>query len=281
MLLLISALCLLLLSGQVSAPEKISGPYLGQDVPGMIAERFAPGIIPDDLHSVPVFSKDGTSVYYKTMDGDGIMIAAQKNNKWTSPKPLFDLETIDDSDDPCLSPSGDRLFFSSYNKDANRDFIYYTELTYDGVVKPQIPEGELNSIDLHWQFSMADNGNIYYSSNGNIYLSEFNKGIYLEPIKLDSNINTGLSECTPYINPDETLLLFARSVDGKPDIFMSKKTNKGNWSPAKPLNSNVNTGHHEMCPRITADGKYFFFISSREGLFSAYWVDARILNSDI
>lgn len=279
MLLLISALCLLLLSGQVSAPEKVSGPYLGQEVPGLKPQRFAPGIIPDDLHSVPVFSADGKSVYYKTMEGDGIMVSREINNKWSKPRSLFDDELLDNSDDPCISPKGDKIFFSSYDKEANRDFIYHYELGNESKTGPQLPAGSLNDLDLHWQFSMASNGNIYYASNGNIYISEFNSGFYADPIRLDSNINTELSECTPYVDPKESMMIFARSVNGKPDLFMSIKDENGKWLPAKPLGSEVNTEHHEMCPRISEDGKYLFFLSSREGLFSAYWVDADILNS--
>jgi Tol biopolymer transport system component len=105
------------------------------------------------------------------------------------------------------------------------------------------------------------------------------RGSYSEAYKLETSINTALSECTPYVNPDESLLIFARSVNGKPDLFISKRDDQGAWLEAIPLGPEINTGYHEMCPRISADGKYFFFISSREGLFSAYWVDAGILET--
>jgi Tol biopolymer transport system component len=130
---------------------------------------------------------------------------------------------------------------------------------------------------MHWQFSMAGNGNIYYAANGNIYFSELKDNIYQDPLKLDSCINTSYSECTPYINPEENLLIFARSANGKPDLYISRKDKSGNWLPSKQLQNGINSEHHEMCPRVTADGKYFFFISSREGLFSAYWVDAKVI----
>ena len=281
MLLLITALCLFLLSGQVSAPEKLSGPYLGQEVPGLKPERFAPGIIPDDLHSVPVFTPDGKSMFYKTLEGEDIMVSREINDKWLKPKSLFNDEMIENSDDPCITPRGDKIFFSSYDKEANRDFIYYSELGNETKSSPKLPAGRLNELDLHWQFSIASNGNIYYSSNGNIYLSEFNSGVYAEPVRMGNSINTDLSECTPYVNPEETMLIFARSVNGKPDLFMSYKDEDGTWSPAKSLGPVINTEHHEMCPRISEDGKYLFFLSSREGLFSAYWVDAAILKPEI
>jgi len=273
----LSSFCLILLTSQVSTTEHLSGMYLGQDVPGNEPVRFARNIIPDDLHSVPVFSADGKSVYYKCMDGKGIMVAWDNGNKWTSPKPLFLNEEVENSDDPCLSPSGDKLFFSSYNKAENRDYIFFCDLNQNKIGEPNHPAGLVNELDMHWQFSIAENGNIYFASNGNIFCSEMKNGAYREAYRLEGTINSDLSECTPYISPNEDLLLFARSVNGKPDLFMSKKDNKGKWLEAVPLDQQVNTEHHEMCPWISADGKYLFFISSREGLFSAYWVDAGVL----
>ena len=272
------SVCIILLTSQITTHEPLSGMYLGQELPGTSPERFARGIIPDDLHSVPVFSADGKTVYYKSMDGESIMVASEKGNKWSFPTPLFIRDEVKNSDDPCLSPSGDQLFFSSYNKEANRDYIYCCELGKDGLSAPEQPPGHVNQLDLHWQFCLAGNGNIYFASNGNIYCSEMQSGQYLDPYKLGEAVNTELSECTPYVSPDESMLIFARSINGKPDLFLSRKDSNGHWLSAKPLNAGINTEHHEMCPRMTDDGKYFFFISSREGLFSAYWVDASVLD---
>jgi hypothetical protein len=271
------SLCLILFTGQVSGPEQISGPYLGQEPPGSEVIRFARGLIPDDLHAVPVFSNDGSCLYYKSMEGNDIMICRQEGRYWTPPSPLFTHGEMPNSDDPCLSPEGDMLFFSSYSKEDNRDYIYYCHRTANGHSVPGLPEGKLNDLDLHWQFSMAENGNIYYASRGNIYCAERLGGVYGEPYKLGASVNTPYSECTPYISPSEDLIIFARSVTDKPDLYFCKREANGEWTEALPLNTSVNTPQHEMCPRMTNDGKYFFFLSSREGLFSAYWVNSEAL----
>lgn len=278
MLLRISALVITLLAGQVSNIEKMSGPYLGQEPPGEEPVRFARNIIPDDLHSVPVFSLDGKNVYFKSMESDGIISSKEISGTWSSPGLISINDQLDNTDDPCLSPDGTKLYYTSYDKEHNRDFIYFSDLKDGKASKPRQPAGKLNAIDMHWQFSMASNGNIYYAANGNIYLSELKNEIYQEPLKLGPSINSAYSECTPYINPGEDLLIFARSTNGKPNLFISRKDASGNWMPAKALQHGINSDKHEMCPRISADGKYFFFISSREGLFSAYWVDAKILD---
>ncbi|MEE4255478.1 MAG: hypothetical protein V2I47_00425 [Bacteroidales bacterium] len=277
MLLRISAFCIMLLATQVSNIENMSGPYLGQEPPGNEPVRFARNIIPDDLHSVPVFSADGKSMYVKSMKSEGILVSRENGGRWTTPALFIPGSDLNNSDDPCLSPVGEQLFFSSYDKQQNRDYIYYCDLNNAGSGNPRKPAGKLNDLDLHWQFSMAGNGTVYYAANGNIYCSELSNGVYLEPYKLDSCINSSYSECTPYISPEEDLLIFARSTSAKPDLYVSRKDRNGNWTEAQALPQGINTDHHEMCPRITADGKYFFFISSREGLFSAYWVDAKFI----
>ena len=278
LILVLSSFSIILLTSQVTKLEQVVGEYLGQPPPGSTSELFAEGIIPDDLHSTAVFSGDGKTLYYKPMDEAGIMVMRMKKNKWSAAVPLFVNGEADNSDDPCLSPTGEKLFFSRYNKEENREYIYYCLQKNAGKCIPMKPAGDLNALDLHWQFSVVENENIYFSSNGNIYCSVYSNEGYLEPYKLDSTINSGLSECTPYVNPDESMLIFSRSNAGKPDLFVSYKDKDGKWQEARSLGAEVNTEHHEMCPSISPDGKYLFFISSRGGLFSVYWVDASVLD---
>lgn len=277
MLLMLSSAFIIILTSQVSGPAHLHGPYFGLQPPGNKPVVFAEGIIPDDLHSVPVFSPDGKMVYYKPLDGKGIMVMKEDGDGWSKPFPLFVDEDIDNSDDPCLDPAGKMLYFTLYDKGANREYIYSCIPEGPSGCIPEMPAGALNELDLHWQFSVASNGNIYFAANGNIYASAFSMGKYHTPAKLDTTINTSLSECTPWISPDEQILIFARSNGDKPDLFVSRRDDSGKWGKANPLDHGINTGHHEMCPRISPDGKYLFFLSSRGGLFSAYWVDAGLL----
>jgi len=279
LVLFLSSFSIILLTSQVTDLNQPLGNYFGQTAPGMTAERFAPNIIPEDLHSAPIFTPDGKTIYYKPMDNTGIMVMKMKRDKWTKALPLFINDEVDNSDDPCLNTSGDRLFFSSYNKVENREYIYYCLQDKQEGCSPQMPPGDLNTLDLHWQFSLAENGNIYFSSNGNIYCSKFSGDKYATPYKLDSTINSGYSECTPYVSPEEDMLIFSRANNGKPDLFISYKDKNGNWLEAKNLGPEINTTHHEMCPSISPDGKYLFFLSSREGLFSAYWISTEVLGT--
>lgn len=274
-ILFLSSLSIILLTSQISDKVTPRGEYLGMQLPGDTPERFAAGIIPDDLHSSPVFSLDGKNLYYKTLDGKGIMCISRNADRWLPAKPVMVNNETENSDDPCISPKDGRLWFTSYNKEKNREFIYYCNKLSTTSCQTIQPDGQLNTLDLHWQFSLAANGNVYFSANGSIYCSECINGAYAEPYKLDEHINTELSECTPYISPDESLLLFARGNNGKPDLYVSRRLANGQWSESVALSNGINSEHHEMCPQITPDGKYLFFLSSRQGLFSAYWVSTR------
>lgn len=278
-IIIISLLSLVLFSSQNNIPGHIMGDYLGQLPPGSEPVLFAEGIIPDDLHSSPVFSMDGRSMYYKTLNGKGIMVMKRDGDRWDAAIPLLVNETTGNSDDPCISPSDNELWFTYYSKDDNREYIRYCKKINTHACQTGEPAGELNTLDLHWQFSIAISKNIYFASNGNIYCSEYHNEQYNTPYKLDSAINTGYSECTPYVSPDEKMLIFARSNFDKPDLFISMRNEDGKWARAKMLGNGINTEHHEMCPVLSPDGKYLFFLSSRAGLFSAYWVDASVLNN--
>jgi Tol biopolymer transport system component len=58
---------------------------------------------------------------------------------------------------------------------------------------------------------------------------------------------------------------------------MSFRSNDGSWQKAVCLSRAVNSEAHEVCPVVTRDGKYLFFISMRSGKPQVYWVDTKIL----
>ena len=70
--LLISATLAPCISAQQSDFPVLTGPYLGQNPPGVYPELFAPGIVSVEEnfeHSAAVFSPDGSEVYWCTNVG--------------------------------------------------------------------------------------------------------------------------------------------------------------------------------------------------------------------
>ena len=58
---------------------------------------------------------------------------------------------------------------------------------------------------------------------------------------------------------------------------MSFRGPDGAWSAPVSLGPEVNSPSIELCPMVTADGKYLFFLSQRDGESHAYWVRAEII----
>ena len=91
--LLLIGLLALMASDIFSQPSKfpiLKGPYLGQTLPGIKPEIFAPGIISTESHEFSCsFSPDGKEFYfnriYPTLNEKVIMVTAVRGGVWTDP----------------------------------------------------------------------------------------------------------------------------------------------------------------------------------------------------
>ncbi|MEE9442077.1 MAG: hypothetical protein V3V99_05360 [candidate division Zixibacteria bacterium] len=273
----------------------LSGPYFGQDPPELEPLVFAKGIIDYDIHGCPVFTPDGKEAYWTVMKTFKMMHSKEVNGVWTPPDTFqFSLE-FDASDAPCLSPDGNRLFFLSYEEKVSGsgrehvDNIRYMDRVEGGWSEPQLVGSGINDFKTHWQFSIANNGSIYFGAketgNGDIYVSRFENGIYQPAEVLGSNINSEHYDYSPFIDPNENYIIFSRTVgDARKDyadLYISFKDGDGNWSKAVPMEA-LNTRVHEMNPNVTRDGKYLFFLRNTWGNnwdgSSTHWVSARIID---
>jgi len=265
---------------------QITGPYLSQPPPGRTPERFAPGIIHEDVHTAAVFSPDGKEVYWRTLDEEtvnDVLFMRWEDGTWTPPQVAPFASRFFDSDDPCFSPDGEKLFFTSwrpvrwYKLFNLTEGIWYVEKTARGWSRPREVGPAINSMDLHWQLSVSENGSLYFASGGDIYRSAFEGGQYQEPNRLGDGVNTPSDDGHPFIAPDESYLLF--SSNGYPDsvgdydLFVSVREADGSWSQAVNLGKGLNSPHQDLYPVVSPDQKYLFFVSSREGMHSIYWVD--------
>lgn len=258
-------------------------PYLGQKAPGAYPLRFASRFIKGDLHTPPVFTPDGREAYWAVQgDGANIYTMRLENGYWTSPQILALSPSVTDYRDPFISPSGDRLFFVSKGKIPNsqlpvKENIWFAERTGDGWGEPQPVSEEVNVLQLHWQVSVASNGDLYFTSGPtgfeDIYVSRNVNGQYIKPERLGDSINTDTQfELTPYIAPDESYIIFARLKDssGQPRLYISYADKGGHWTEAI-LMERISYG---LCPLVSPDGKYLFFLGSPQ---SVSWMSAEII----
>ena len=281
---------LVILSRNVQETDisRLTGPYLGQIPRGRTPEIFAPGIVSTEEgnHSSPVFSPDGKEVYWTSMKS-GILYMKMKNDRWTSPAQApFQKGKFQHCDSPFFSHDGSRLYFIALisSDHSEKEMLYYVNRMKDSWSEPIAFDSIVNRGNLHWQFSFAENGNFYFTSERDdgfgrydMYKSVYEKGKYLKPENLGALFNTEESDAMPFIGPDESRLVFAstgrKDCYGKSDLYVSFKRNNGSWTVPENLGPRVNTANHEICPVISPDGKYLFFLKNH----SAYWVDANII----
>jgi len=261
----------------------LEGPYLGQDLPGITSEIFAPGIISLGFHENGIiFSPDGKEIFYSMSDSQysskTFVQMKRKNGVWMPPEIApFSGRYYDHS--AFFSPDGNTLFFSSKrpvsNNESPKDDLDVWTIKKKGETwgEPVHLDGELNTEHNEQITSMAASGNIYlrtdYEGRGKwaIYVSRLVNGTYTAAEKLGPAVNQGYNEGNPCVSPDEQFLLFKSGRPGgygDTDLYVSFKQNDGSWGDAINLGEEVNSPENELEPRLTPDGKYLFFTSFRK-----------------
>jgi ankyrin repeat protein len=284
-------------------PE-LSGKYFGQKPPGKEPVLFAPDIVASNRfeHGCVTFSVRGDEAFWDTEypitdSGYGvgrILTSRIEDGHWTPPHPApFSKVELGD-DIAVFAPDGGRLFFVSCRPvepggRIGRQRIWVAYKDPVGWAEPAPIDGGPNSMNLHWQFSVAANGSIYFSSGepggrgrGDIYVSRLDNGVYLTPENAGDEVNTEYSEGSPHVAPDESYLIFYRNGQpdgvGRADLYISFRDTDGNWTTAVNMGEPVNSPSNEVALTVSPDGKYLFFNSSRNGNNDNYWMDAKIID---
>jgi ankyrin repeat protein len=270
----------------------LKGDYLGQAQPEDTPQMFAPGIVSghgfESEHSPPVFSPNLKEVYWTSKWKGPIFFMVQKNGVWIAPKPAPFCSEYGDGE-PIFSPDGKKLFFLSFRPlkpggPNDKENMWYVERTKNGWSQPKPVSPLINAFDLHWLFSVADNGAIYFASpsgksygSNDIYSSRFINGEYEEPKNLGNVINTSGIDHTPYVAPDESYLIYVSSgASSSPydmKFYISYRNEDGSWTKPINIGEKINSIRLSLCPAVTPDGKYLFFI----GAADIYWVDAEFI----
>lgn len=266
----------------------LNGSYLGQDAPGFIPELFAPDVFTMEAHSAPVFSPDGRTIYWNTMNCNQIISMTMSGDSWM-PASEVSFAMKGGSGDAALSPDGSRLFFTSFHPveglKQDKENIWVVEREIDGWGTPSPLDLAVNQYEMHWQHSVAANGNLYFSAPGShggkdIYCSQFVRGFYQEAEVLSESINSTNSEGCPYVSPDEDYIIFDRHGGdvGFADLYISFMQANGSWGEAISMDPGINTGVNETCPTVSPNGAYFFFLRNDENeQLKIFWVDASVI----
>ena len=279
---------------------EFSGPYLGQDPPGLQAEVFAPGIVSTDAEEVMYgFFNDGSLLFFERIgrDFDGDWIDA----------PLFRMEMNDGVwNEPMLRAEAGRPWYFEY-ADALEGFVVWFawRKNLDGsgptldidlwrVVKesegwsePERFGPPVNTDDFDSWPSLSESGTLYFFSTreGGLGRSDLHRAVPRDAGDFDvenlgSVINSEHSDHDPFVAPDESYLLFCSNrpgVLGENDIYVSFRAQDGTWTTPRNLGADVNTPGDDTRPYVTSDGKYLFFNSTDRGSRDIYWVSAEVI----
>ena len=249
---------------------------------------FGEGVISTgDYETHAAFSPSGDTLYFLKCMPDGnlcsICVSYHKNNIWSKPEIVsFSGKYVDA--DPFVTKDGNTIYFVSNRplhegNPAKEDWdIWKTERRSSGWGEPVHLDSPFNSSGSEFFPTIADNGNFYFGSSrkggkgrADIYVSRFINNQYAVPENLGDSINTADNEYEPFIAPDESYLIFMATIPNgiaNADFYISHHLN-GRWTKAKKLPAPVNTAATEWGGKVTRDGKYFFFGSSRNKITDA------------
>ncbi|HKR62504.1 MAG TPA: hypothetical protein VJZ00_02130 [Thermoanaerobaculia bacterium] len=265
---------MLLILAAVAAPYTPSAPLPAPAV-------FAPGAIStSDFESHPAFTPDGATLYF-LKDAPNfsfwtMFVSRFEKGKW-QPAQLAPWSGQYRDADPFITPDGKRFYFISdrpVDGTPKEDLdIWMMEREGAGWSAPKHLDAPVNSAGNEWFPTIAADGTLYFGSDReggqgrtDLYRCRWNADHYEAAENLGPNVNTKFDEFEPLINADQSVLIFMSS--GRPegkgagDLYVSQMKD-GAWQPARNLGEPINSRFLEIAPKISPDGKWFFFTSTR------------------
>ena len=241
---------------------------------------FAPGVISTgDYESHPAFTPDGKTLYFLKDSPDfsfwTIFVSEFRDGQWSKPEVAPFSGQYKDAD-PFISGDGTKFLFISSRPlpgKKHRDLdIWMMERKNNAWTEPHNIGAPVNSDGNEWYPTLAADGTLYFGSDRpgglgktDLYRSRLIDGKYAEPENLGRPINSDLDEFEPYVAPDQSFLIFMgdnRERRGDFDLYISHQQN-GTWTEPLALAANINSAANEFSPKISPDGKYFFWTSTR------------------
>lgn len=272
------SLILLILFGLTAQSASAQAKALTASVPVLFGE----GIISTADHdSHPAFSPDGKTLYFVKMAPDfskwTIFVSYNEGGKWSEPEIAPFSGQYWDAD-PFFTKDGNTLYFIS-NRPVREgdpqksDFdIWKMEKKNEGWNRPVRLPSPINSETSEYYPTIAANGTMYFGSRrkggkggSDLYASRPENGEYRSAQNLGDAVNTEGNEFEPFIAPDESFMIFMATPTEaleQADLFITYKEKSG-WTKAAKLPPPFNSEAAEFSPKISFDGKLFYFSSAR------------------
>jgi hypothetical protein len=270
-----------------AAEGEYRGPYLGQEPPQDGAVLFAPRLFvrENESHDTPVFSNDGRTLCWVAVMPDTscrVAIVMREDGTWSgiTPYPYAGH----------FRPDGMRRYFHRTvcppggdfpgKQGRYEEFIWFSDRVESAWSEPQPVSAAVNRHPMHWQFGVASNDNLYFSVGSDLACFRCVDDVHQEPELLVTRGGATIRGGLPYVAPDESYLIFVRFDERRRgDLFVTFRNDGGSWSEPRQLEGGVNTDASELCPAVSPDGRYLFYISDDAGFFRPYWVPSSVMDS--
>jgi Tol biopolymer transport system component len=258
---------------------QLSGPYLGQEPPGMEPEVFAPGYIssPGFSEYSGSFSPDGDEYYffrYSPNTESVLLLSKVDDGKWSFPEQLaVTAEYV--AFEPYVTLDNRRLYFMwGYPVPPGQpEFPYFfIERTSDGWSEPIFAgQGMFLSSTQDGQLYTTDMSS--RSVDGKTFLAKITltDGVFTDYERLNIETPWG-NPAHPCIALDGSYILF--DVGSGNHLFVSFKNADGTWGEPIDLTKH---GFNRMAggAYISPDGKYLFFSLNKD----IWWVDIKVIEN--
>ena len=275
----------------VCAVTRLIGSALGaQDAPydsAMPLSRatlFAPGVISTgDYESHVTFTPDGSEIYFLKMAPNfsrwSIFVSHYQNDGWSQPEVASFSGQYQDAD-PYITADGKHFYFVSDRpinpgdeRQSHHDIWVMDKIDAGWSTPHHLPAPVNSDADEYYPVALK-NRILYFGSerkgcNGpcDIYRAVPQKDGSYTVENLGAPINTGAGEYEAFVTEDEQLMLLAiiKRPDsvGDFDLYVSRKQTDGKWSEATNLGPEVNSSARELSPKLTPNGKYLVWMSTR------------------
>jgi hypothetical protein len=252
--------------------------FYGQKTPGKTPELYNPffsfleGVKTDYM----VFSPNSKEICYmiedtsskERYDRHSIYYIRLEDGTWVKPEIAYFVANQGKGSLPQFSPDGNRFSYSYKG-----DLWMSSKKSGRWSLAEKLPE-PINSEKYECGFSLVKGDNFYFASGGrpegkssqcDIYCAKMSNDTCGPALNL-SNLNTERSECVLAVAPDEKYIIFTRyfNKSGKNavDLFISFRNIDGTWTIAQKLDSSFNSQGSNHSPRLSSDGRYFFYSQS-------------------
>lgn len=242
---------------------------------------FGEGVISTgDYDSHPAFSPSGDTLYFIKCSYDlkisAICVSYRRNGRWSTPEVASFSGRYMDAD-PFVSRDGRTIYFMSDrpaqgNGPSKTDTdIWKVTRSGNSWSDPVRLDAPVNSESDEYYPTIADDGTIYFGSprkgghgGSDIYRCRWQDGHYLPAENLGDSINTAGNEYEAFISPDGSFLVYNGTPGGLAglDFYISYNHN-GQWTRAQKLPEPLSSDGIDWSPKITRDGKLFYFSSTR------------------